>query len=313
MTSETVEVARIALRLPPFWKSNVRLWIAQCDHAFTFSGISSDDTKYSALVANLDAETLSYVSDTVLSPRTIEKYHTLSQRLITQFSDSETQKIMKLLTDLQLGDEKPSHLLRKMKELSNGQLQDDFLQSLWLQRVPPHIQTVLSASSEPLDKLAIIADKVSGVVGASSTIYIIFDFIFDVKLYHKPLEKSTPCSKLVMRIVYGRDLCNAAMKYGLANEEIARKQYEREYSTERTAAVAEWYRYQTVACLATSSSPIPLKTRRVGQRCTLNLSRAETSSRWCGVGVRRGVPAQVSSTSLDHGSKLRSPSPKALV
>ncbi|GFW95148.1 retrovirus-related Pol polyprotein from transposon opus [Trichonephila clavipes] len=69
-----------------------------------------------------------------------------------------------------LGDEKPSHLLRKMKELSNGQLQDDFLQSLWLQRMPPHIQTVLSASSEPLDKLAIIADKVSEVVGASSTI-----------------------------------------------------------------------------------------------------------------------------------------------
>ncbi|GFU19842.1 uncharacterized protein TNCV_4283691 [Trichonephila clavipes] len=54
------------------------------------------------------------------------------------------------------------------------------------------------------------------------------------------------------------------------------------------AAVAEWYRYRTVACLVTSSSPVPLKTRRVGQRCTLNLSRAETSSRWCGVVVRRG-------------------------
>ncbi|GFY03234.1 uncharacterized protein TNCV_1171941 [Trichonephila clavipes] len=37
-----------------------------------------------------------------------------------------------------------------------------------------------------------------------------------------------------------------------------------------------------------SSSPVPLKTRRVGQRCTLNLSRAETSSRWFGVVVRRG-------------------------
>ncbi|GFX01685.1 uncharacterized protein TNCV_4279651 [Trichonephila clavipes] len=170
MTSETVEVARIALRLPPFWKSNVHLWIAQCDLAFTFSGISSDDTKYSALVVNLDAETLSYVSDIVLSPPNSDKYHTLSQRLITQFSDSDTQKIKKLLTDLQLGDEKPSHLLRKMKELSNGQLQDDFLQSLWVQRMPPHIQTDLSASSEPLDKLAIIADKVSEVVGASSTI-----------------------------------------------------------------------------------------------------------------------------------------------
>ncbi|GFX68856.1 uncharacterized protein TNCV_3865551 [Trichonephila clavipes] len=54
------------------------------------------------------------------------------------------------------------------------------------------------------------------------------------------------------------------------------------------AAVAEWYRYRTVACFVTGSSPVPLKTRHVGQRCTLNLSRAETSSRWCGVVVRRG-------------------------
>ncbi|GFT55055.1 uncharacterized protein TNCV_2325601 [Trichonephila clavipes] len=37
-----------------------------------------------------------------------------------------------------------------------------------------------------------------------------------------------------------------------------------------------------------SSSPVPLKTRRVGKRCTLNLSRAQTTSRWCGVVVRRG-------------------------
>ncbi|GFV51275.1 uncharacterized protein TNCV_2174621 [Trichonephila clavipes] len=79
------------------------------------------------------------------------------------------------------------------------------------------------------------------------------------------------------------------------------------------AAVAEWYRYRTMACLVTSSSPVPLKTRRLGQRCTLNLSRAEMSSCCCGVVVRRGVPAQVSSTSLDHGSKLRGLLPKALV
>ncbi|GFW25011.1 uncharacterized protein TNCV_3155141 [Trichonephila clavipes] len=54
------------------------------------------------------------------------------------------------------------------------------------------------------------------------------------------------------------------------------------------AAVAEWYRYRIGAYLVTSSSTVPLKTYRVGQRCMLNLSRAETSSRWCGVVVRRG-------------------------
>ncbi|GFW15985.1 uncharacterized protein TNCV_4432581 [Trichonephila clavipes] len=36
-----------------------------------------------------------------------------------------------------------------------------------------------------------------------------------------------------------------------------------------------------------SSSPVPLRTRRVGERCALNLPRVQTSSRWCGVVVRR--------------------------
>ncbi|GFV45684.1 uncharacterized protein TNCV_1969851 [Trichonephila clavipes] len=62
----------------------------------------------------------------------------------------------------------------------------------------------------------------------------------------------------------------------------------------------------------TSSSPVPPKTRGVGERCTLNLSRAKMPSCWSGVVVKKR-PAQVSSSSLDHGSKLRDPSPKAFV
>ncbi|GFT31445.1 uncharacterized protein TNCV_608651 [Trichonephila clavipes] len=60
------------------------------------------------------------------------------------------------------------------------------------------------------------------------------------------------------------------------------------YKKLSVAAVAEWYRYRTVACLVMNPSPAPPKTRRVGQRCTLNLSRAEMSSRWCGMVVKRG-------------------------
>lgn len=164
LTDQQNQVAKVALRIPPFWRANVRLWIAQCDNAFTYSGITSDETKFSALVANIDAETLSHVSDIVLHPPDSDKYKALSERLISEFEDSEHQKIKKLLTELQLGDERPSHLLRKMKELSGKQLNDDFLQNLWMQRMPAHIQTVLSASSEKLDQLAIIADKVAEVV-----------------------------------------------------------------------------------------------------------------------------------------------------
>ncbi|GFV03101.1 transposable element Tcb2 transposase [Trichonephila clavipes] len=90
------------------------------------------------------------------------------------------------------------------------------------------------------------------------------------------------------------------IEYWVLNKESLRSTFngivlnfdERRYDLARlhtnfVAAVDEWYRYRIVVCLVTSS-PAPLKTRRVGQRCTLNLSRAETSSRWCGMVVRRG-------------------------
>ncbi|GFX30185.1 transposable element Tc3 transposase [Trichonephila clavipes] len=56
---------------------------------------------------------------------------------------------------------------------------------------------------------------------------------------------------------------------------------------DQVTAVAERYRYRIVAGFVTSSSPVQLKNRRVGQRCKVNLSRAEASSRWCGGYERR--------------------------
>ncbi|GFT87674.1 hypothetical protein TNCV_3453731 [Trichonephila clavipes] len=60
----------------------------------------------------------------------------------------------------------------------------------------------------------------------------------------------------------------------------------------------------------TSSSPLPLKTRRVGERCTKSVE--SQTSLPVGVVVRRVDAAPVASRD-DHGSKLRSPSPKDLV
>ncbi|GFT65545.1 uncharacterized protein TNCV_3607941 [Trichonephila clavipes] len=85
--------------------------------------------------------------------------------------------------------------------------------------------------------------------------------------------------RIIGKIEEGRKITDVARDFDIAHSVVSRLW---------SAAVAEWYRYRTVACFVTGSSPVPLKTRRVGQRCTLNLSRAETSSRWCGVVVRRG-------------------------
>ncbi|GFY16672.1 uncharacterized protein TNCV_2787961 [Trichonephila clavipes] len=61
----------------------------------------------------------------------------------------------------------------------------------------------------------------------------------------------------------------------------------------------------------TSSSPVPLKTRRERERCVKFVKRAQTSSCWNGVVVKR--PAQ-GIVLVNHGSKItRSVSKKALV
>ncbi|GFV92152.1 hypothetical protein TNCV_1895881 [Trichonephila clavipes] len=70
-------------------------------------------------------------------------------------------------------------------------------------------------------------------------------------------------------------------------------------------AVDEWYRYRIVAGFVTSSSPVPLKIRRVGQRYTLNLSRAETSSRCLGVDLSRCKDHVVFRIHRIDGSRLR--------
>lgn len=157
------QIARIAVKLPPIWRNNIKLWFVQAESNFDLSGITNDQTKYNNIIAAIDPETLSAVSDILFNPPTANKYNTLKERLIAEFTDSESKQIRKLLSELQLGDDKPSHLLRKMQTLAGTSLNEDFLKTLWLQRLPSEIQTILSVSSESLENLAKLADKIAEV------------------------------------------------------------------------------------------------------------------------------------------------------
>ncbi|GFU94601.1 hypothetical protein TNCV_2983951 [Trichonephila clavipes] len=57
-----------------------------------------------------------------------------------------------------------------------------------------------------------------------------------------------------------------------------------------------------------SSSPVPLRTRGVEERCTLKLSRAQTSSRWCGVVVSQ-VRCRHRQLTMDQINEVRRQKP----
>lgn len=157
-------VNRIQVRIPPFWKQNPQLWFRQLEAQFATSGITSDLTKFNTIVGVMESDILSSVSDIVLSPPAANLYDAIKQRLIKQYAETDVRKIKNLLHDLTLGDMKPSSLLRRMRELSCGKFSDELLKTLWLQRLPISVQTILSVSNEDLDQLTRMADAMLDVI-----------------------------------------------------------------------------------------------------------------------------------------------------
>lgn len=156
----SLEIAKVAIRIPPFWHAQPELWIAQVESQFIAGGITNDKTKYHTVVAAIESNVLAQISDIILCPPVNEMYATLRKRLIDQFADSEQKRIKKLLQDLELGDMRPSQLLREMRQLAGKEMNDTMLKSIWMNRLPQQIRSIISISTESLGNVALLADKI---------------------------------------------------------------------------------------------------------------------------------------------------------
>ena len=84
-------------------------------------------------------------------------------KLIKRTSESEQKRLHQLLISEELGDRKPSQLLRRMKQLlGENKLEDRILRQLFLQCLPQNVHLILASSSDTVDleQVAVIADKI---------------------------------------------------------------------------------------------------------------------------------------------------------
>lgn len=88
-------------------------------------------------------------------------------RILIEFQDSEEKRLKTLLNQTELGNQRPSRLLKHMRDLAEGKMSDELLKSLWMQRLPTNTQTVLSTSEDALDKLATMADRIHDIVSTN--------------------------------------------------------------------------------------------------------------------------------------------------
>ncbi|XP_048480449.1 uncharacterized protein LOC125490797 [Plutella xylostella] len=150
----------VSSRIPDFWKESPRLWFAQFE-AVVANQKLADESRYNLVIAKLSREHVEQVSDIVLTPPDTKKYEALKTRLLVVYEESEVRQVQKLLKELELGDQKPSQLLRRMRDLAKKKFNDETLNMLWMGHLPSAVQAILTVSEvKDLEKLAGMADKV---------------------------------------------------------------------------------------------------------------------------------------------------------
>ena len=166
-------VHAVALKLPPFWPNDPVVWFAQVEAQFIPHNITSQSTQFAYVISSLPPEIAQEIRDLLLSPPSEHPYDTLKSELIRRTSASEQKRLHQLLISEELGDRKPSQLLRKMRQLLGDKvLEDGILRQLFLQRLPTNVQLILASLSttSSLDQLALIADNILEVAPSQPTL-----------------------------------------------------------------------------------------------------------------------------------------------
>lgn len=195
---QAAELSRVAFKAPSFWEAEPDLWFRQIESQFIISGITSEETKYHCVVSAVDSKVLSAVRELICSPPVTKPYETLKAKIIDCFSISEAVQLKLLLQEVQLGDKRPSQLLSEMQNLSAGRIDKNIMRILWEQRLPLHVQQILSICKEPLSELALIADKICEKPGFHS-VSEIHDIQENVTL-HSLAEKISTLGAAVERL-----------------------------------------------------------------------------------------------------------------
>ena len=163
---DTPTIAAIqTVKFPPFWPSDPELWFAQVEAHFTTRRITAERMCFDHVISSLSPNVATEVRDLILKPPEANPYKTLKKQLVKRTAASQRRRLQQLFNAEELGDRKPTQLLRHMQQLLGdqaGTTDATFLQELFLQRLPSNVRMVLASAnpSATLQELTELADKV---------------------------------------------------------------------------------------------------------------------------------------------------------
>lgn len=162
---ETIKAPRI--NPPSMTDTNIETYFMSLEFWFSASGISAlyDTRRYNIVMAQVPPSKLTELRSIIDGTPVNDKYAYIKRKLIDHFADSQQRRLQRVLSDMPLGDRKPSQLYNEMRRVAGNALNDLVLLDLWAARLPPHAQAAVIASRGDAEDKITIADAIVDSMG----------------------------------------------------------------------------------------------------------------------------------------------------
>ena len=156
-------VHAVAVKLPPFWEPNPRVWFVQCEAAFRHANVTREVTKFDHILTALPTSVVNSIIDLVdeVDEHPDDCYTLLKERLMGKYSLSKWSRCAAIVDHDQLGDRRPSSLMDDMLAMHpEGEKPNSLFLYIFLRKLPADVmdQLVVKDYVSPRE-LASAADK----------------------------------------------------------------------------------------------------------------------------------------------------------
>lgn len=151
--------------LPTLIEGSVDAYFLSMEFWFAASGVTNDTRKFNTVLAQVPPTKLLELSAIITAAPANEKYEYIKLALTKHFADSQTRRLQRVLSEMPLGDLRPSQLYHSMARVAGTALGESALIDLWASRLPQITQAaVVAATGDVAERLA-TADRVHESIG----------------------------------------------------------------------------------------------------------------------------------------------------
>ena len=166
--SEKSSVSHLAIKIPTFDTTNIKMWFKLLETQFKLANIKSSTTQFHHLISNLPMTLLNNIPENIIDE---EKYEDLKNQVLANYEKSKHEIFDEFINKIVL-DSKPSVFLHEIENAAKKVgVSEDIVRRRFEKALPANISPVIAAQqSVPLHDLGKLADDLINLCPSSSYI-----------------------------------------------------------------------------------------------------------------------------------------------